>query len=106
MVDTHGGVRKTHGDCVRVLQHNGTVEFTAEESSKKVELFNEDYPDICHDNTLLRVHNDKSIFVVKDGALHGFNSFRSFVARGYDTDNVNILESEIYIHAFTRGKNF
>lgn len=106
LVDNYGGVRKTHGNCVNVLQHNGTVLVSEEEFLTKVQLFNEDYPDLCHDDTLLRLHNQRNIQVVKNGALHPFSSFRAFASRGYDLENVKVLMSEDYLRAFKPGESF
>jgi hypothetical protein len=44
-----------------------------------------------HEGELVRLSNEKSIFLVQDGKKREFLSWGAFVRMGYDTDQVHVV---------------
>lgn len=54
------------------------------------------------EGSLLRMDSERAIFLVEQGARREFQSFKAFVARGFDTDQVQVLTQKSVQLAFYR----
>lgn len=55
------------------------------------EPWDDHLPDIFDDNTLLRLHDEKQVYVVLNQTRHAIPSISVFTSHGYDFENVKVL---------------
>lgn len=82
--------------CIQELIKRPVVRFGTAEI--KTCIAGEDISNICtylkqeiHEGDLMRIDNSKSVFLIENGKRREFNSFQAFVSRGYDFDNVKVV---------------
>lgn len=60
--------------------------------------------DVCKERTLLRPASGRSVYLVEDGQVKLFNSGDAFIRRGFDFDDVKVID-DWYLSMFKRGED-